>query len=400
MPWRETCPMDERTQFIAAWLRREEGVATLCRAAGISRKTGYKWIARYQAAGVAGLVEQSRAPHTHPQAVASAVEALVLAARAAHPTWGPHKLLAWLAPRHPDLGFPAASTVGERLRRAGLIVPRRARVVTPPWTAPLAHADAGGPNTVWCADFKGPFRTGDGRWCYPLTLSDAASRYLLRCVAQPAIRGEWVRAICDAAFREYGLPLAMRTDNGPPFASVGLGGLTPLSVWWVKLGITPERITPGRPDQNGRHERLHRTLKRETATAPFGPAPTLRAQQATFDRWRADYNTERPHAALGQVPPARVYASSPRAYPRRLREVEYPAADAVRRVRTNGEIRWAGQLVYLSESLVGEPVGLTALDDRHWQLAFGPLVLGVLDQATGQVRRVTKPVTHVPGTKC
>jgi transposase InsO family protein len=383
MPWKDTCAMDERTQFIGDWLRGEEGIAALCRAYGISRKTGYKWIARYQAAGAAGLLERSRAPRRHPQAVGSAVEALLLAARAAHPTWGPRKLLAWLAPRRPDVALPAASTVGEVLRRAGLVVPRRRRARTPPWTAPLAHA--AGPNAVWCADFKGQFRVGEGTLCYPLTISDACSRFLVRCQALPAIEGARVRPLFDAAFREYGLPAAIRTDNGPPFASTALGGLTPLSVWWVKLGILPERIAPGHPEQNGRHERLHRTLKRETALPPHGPAATLRAQQRAFDRFRAEYNHERPHEALAQRPPASAYTPSARPYPSRLPPLEYPDADAVRWVRHNGQLRWQGRLLYLSEALAGEPVGLTALDERHWQIAFGPLCLGVLDGATGRV---------------
>jgi transposase InsO family protein len=331
--------------------------------------------------------------------VGAEVQAAVLAARAAHPTWGPRKLLAWLQARRerglePPLTLPAASTVGELLRRSGLVVPRRRRARRVPWASPLAHAAAA--NAVWCADFKGQFRTGDGALCYPLTISDGCSRYLLRCVGLAAIDGARVRPLFEATFREFGLPEALRTDKGPPFASVGLGGLSPLSVWWVKLGIVPERIAPGHPEQNGRHERLHRPLKRDTATPP---AATPRAQQVAFDRFRQAYNAERPHEALGQRPPASAYSPSARPYPERLREPEYPHADAVRRVRSTGQIRWAGRLVYLSESLIGEPVGLTALDDRHWQLAFGPLVLGVLDAAVGRVHRPGS-VNHVVGPKC
>ncbi len=396
MPWKETCAMDERMQFVTACLREEGDMATLCRVYGISRTTGYKWLARYQAEGAPGLVERSRAPHTHPQAIGAVVEATLLAARAAHPTWGPRKLVAWLERKQPSVELPAQSTVGALLARAGLVVPRRRRPRTPPWTAPLAHADAGGPNAVWSIDFKGQFRTQDGLLCYPLTISDGASRYLLRCQGLPAIDGARVRPLVEATFREYGLPHAIRSDNGPPFASTGVGGLTPLTVWWVKLGITPERITPGRPDQNGRHERMHRTLKHETVTPPHGPAATLRAQQRAFDRFRTEYNTERPHEALGQVPPATCYVPSSRPYPDRVREVEYPTADLVRRVRSNGELRWQGQLVFLSESLAGEPVGLTALDDQHYQVAFGPLVLGVLDRATGRVHRPARPARPAP----
>jgi putative transposase len=388
MPWGETCPMDERVRFIADWSRVEETMAELCRRYGISRDTGYLWVRRYRREGAAGLVERSRAPLHHPQAVDAAVERAVLTLRAAHPTWGPKKLVAALRRDHPALRSPAASTVGLILKRAGLVVPRRRRAHAPPRTQPLAHATA--PNVVWCADFKGDFALGDGRRCYPLTISDAASRFLLRCQALPAIDTARVRPLFAATFREYGLPDVLRTDNGPPFASTGAAGLTPLSVWWVKLGIRPERIDPGKPGQNGRHERLHRTLKAE-AVAP--PAANLRAPQRACDRFRQEYNAVRPHEALGQATPASHYAAAARSFPDRLPELTYPDADAVRRVRHNGELRWHGRLIYVSQTLAGEPIGLTQVADGRWHAHFGPLLLGILDERHATLRRPTRPAS-------
>jgi transposase InsO family protein len=313
------------------------------------------------------------------------VAARVLALRATHPTWGPRKLVAALAAQAPAEAWPAASTVGDLLRRHGLTVPRRRRAHAPPRTQPLAHAD--GPNRVWCADFKGWFRTGDGAKCTPFTLSDAYSRYLLRCQALgDQTDTTLVRPLFEAAFREFGLPAAIRTDNGPPFASTGAGGLSPLSVWWVRLGIVPERIKPGTPAENGRHERLHRTLQAETA-AP--PAASRRAQQQAFDDFRRLYNEERPHEALGQVPPVRAYQPSPRPFPRGLPALTYPAGWDVRRVRHNGQIRCGRGWVYLSATLAGEAVGLAPTTDGCWDLAFGPVRLGVLDERRGRLRPPT-----------
>src|SRR5215207_3064633 len=285
MPWQETCAMTERMQLMLAVASGDLTMAEACRQAGVSRKTGYKWRARFAAEGVAGLAEQSRAPHHRPQTLAPTVRDAVLAQRTQHPTWGPKKLVARLRAEQPDVSWPAPSTVGDLLKQAGLVVSRPRRHRAPARSQPLAHATA--PNVVWCADFKGDFRLGDGSRCYPLTITDAHSRFLLRCQALPATDTDRVQPLFAATFREYGLPDVLRTDNGPPFASVGLAGLTALSVWWIKLGITPERIRPGTPSENGRHERMHRTLKAE-ACAP--PAATLRAQQAACDRFRQEYN--------------------------------------------------------------------------------------------------------------
>lgn len=388
MPWRETCAMDERMRFIVEHERGEHGMAELCRAHGISRKTGYKWLGRYRAGGIEGLAERSRAPVRRPGTIAPEVAERLLAERAAHPTWGPRKLVARLGRCEPERAWPAASTVGDLLRRSGLTVSRRRRRrASPTGGGPLAGCTEA--NAVWCADFKGQFETRDGALCYPLTISDAASRYFLRCQALPGVHGDRVRPLFEAAFREYGLPTAIRTDNGPPFGSVGLAGLTDLSVWWIELGIRPDRGRPGHPQDNGRHERLHRTLKAETA-AP--PAATARAQQDAFDAFRRTYNHERPHEALGLRPPAAVYAPSPRPFPDRVLPPDYPTADLVKRIRPNGTFRWRGVEVYLAAPLAGRPVGLTQIDDGRWAVAFGPLILGTLDERPLRIVPAQPPV--------
>lgn len=385
--------MSERMKFVLEVKRGERTIADACRVAGVSRKTGYKWLSRYEEGGALALQDRSRAPHTHPNAVALGIKALLLEARQLHPTWGAVKLLAWLSRRHPRVAFPAASSVAELLKRAGLIKPRRRVPRMPPYAQPFMQAAA--PNDLWSADFKGEFRTGDGRYCYPLTISDGFSRYLLNCrgLLRPNTVG--VRPWFERAFREYGLPLAIRTDNGPPFASRSLAGLSELAIWWLRLGIRPERIEPGCPQQNGRHERLHRTLKRES-TQP--PGSNLRAQQHAFERFRTQYNDERPHQALGNCTPAQFYQPSTRRYPSRIPEIEYPRGFNVRRVRYAGTIKWQGRFVYVSQVLHGEPIGLYQTAEDTWQVYFGSLQLGRLDSRSARVEpENNKSVTHVPG---
>lgn len=355
MPWKETIPMVERMAFVRAVLNEEESMSVLCERFGISRKTGYKWWQRYQAHGEAGLVEQSRAPHTVPHRVEEAVEQAIVRLRTQKRHRGPKKLLVALRAQFDEEALPSLTTIANVLARHGLSRPRVRRRHAVPGASPLADVTAC--NRTWCIDFKGWFRTRDGRRIDPLTVTDAHSRYLL------CLQALWgttdtghVRAVLERVFREYGLPERIRSDNGPPFASTGLGGLSRLSVWWMRLGIVPERIAPGRPDQNGRHERFHLTLLTEALDPP---AATPRAQQAGFVRYRREYNEERPHEALGQKPPTSLYVASPRPYPRVLPPLpDYPDDWAVRKVRPCGAIKWGGRELRVSVALAGQYVGL------------------------------------------
>jgi transposase InsO family protein len=386
MPWKERGVMEERFRFMEEWKSEEWTMTELCRFYGVSRVTGYKWVERYESGGVQALGDRSRAPHEHPNAVSEEMEERILAVRAQHASWGAPKIRAWLQRRDPaGGGLPAESTIGAILKRNGLTVARRRRRSSRPAGEPLAHATE--PNRVWCADYKGWFRTQDGTRIDPLTISDACSRYLFRCQAVAHADYAHSKPVLEAAFREYGLPQRLRTDNGAPFGSNGESGLTGLTVWWIKLGIVPEHITPGKPQQNGRHERMHKTLKQETASPP---AANRRRQQERFDRFRQEYNQERPHEALQQKTPASCYQPSGREYSSRLPEVEYPADWQVRRVREGGQIRWYADPVFVSHALVGEPVGLEQIDDRSWRVWFSFYELGILDSVKRKVRRPEK----------
>jgi putative transposase len=382
MGWMETCAVDERMRFVMMVERQEETFAAVCRRFGVSRRIGYKWLARYQAVGVEGLVDRSRAPLNHPQTVSAAIAERCLMTRRKHPTWGPVKVRAWLERHAPAIAWPAASTIGELFDREGLTVKRRLRRRSPPSSAPFAQCNAA--NDVWCIDFKGWFLTGDGTHCEPLTLSDAHSRYLLRCQALSRTDDDHVWPVVDAAFREFGLPKALRSDNGPPFASRGVGGLSKLSVKVIKAGVMPERIAPGKPQQNGRLERLHLTLLQDTAKPP---ARSLRQQLERFKDFQRVYNEERPHQALGNDTPAAHYRAAPRAWDGILREPEYNSEAAVRRVRHNGEIKWRGNTVYVGTALIGEPICLVENADG-WMVSYGPIVLGAIaHDASDRIRK-------------
>jgi transposase InsO family protein len=384
--------MDQRVEFVVCWLRHETSMAELCRHFGISRKTGYYWLAWYQADGMDGLRPHSRAAHHHPNAVSDEICAAVLRAKAAHPSWGPKKLSPLPGEAQQIVAdWPVASTRGAILARSGLTVARRRRRHVPPRTQPFASVEQ--PNDTWCADFKGWFRTADGARCEPLTITDAYSRLLLRCQAvRGGTSGRIVRPLFEATFREYGLPQRIRTDNGPPFVSLGAGGLSALAVWWIKLGILPERIDPGSPQQNGRHERMHRTLEEATARPP---AATIAAQQRRFDAFRHTYNTERPHEALQQHPPITCWYASPRTYPRRLEEPTYTDTASVRRVRLNGYMKWRGGLIYIHKTLVGEPVGVFETD-TGWLVRYGPIDLGWIDAGRTCLRRPVRSRPRAP----
>jgi len=378
MPWKETSAMEQRIQLIADWLSGDYSKSELCRGYGISRPTADKWIERYGERGVQGLEELSRAPYTHPNQTPEELRAMIVETKLSHQRWGPKKVVDYLGREQPEMDWPVDSTAGEILKRAGLVQPRLRRHRVAPYTQPFG--ECGGPNQSWSADFKGDFRLGNGRRCYPLTLSDNFSRYLLLCRGLERPSHEAVRPWFEWVFREYGLPEAIRTDNGAPFASLAMGGISQLSKWWIRLGIKPERIRPGKPAQNGRHERMHLTLKEAVPAQK-----TLPAQQRHFDPFREEYNWQRSHEALGRKTPGSVYRSSPRPYPVKLPQIEYESGVTVRQVRHNGEIKWQGEFLYVSEVLAKEPLGLKPINEEKWELRYSFHLLGILDQRTNKI---------------
>jgi putative transposase len=373
MPWSHTSPMDQKTQFIADYLRDRLSMTELCEFYGVSRKTGYTWIDRDLTHGPQGLEERSRRPRTSPRHTPDYVVAALLEARQRHPSWGAKKLVSILSARHPCWPWPARSTVCDILSRNGLVPKKRQRRAIGHPGKPISHI--GAPNDVWSADFKGHFKTGDGRYCYPLTIADGDSRFLLSCQALSSTSVAEAKRVFTRVFKAFGLPKRIRTDNGVPFATNTLARLSQLSAWWVRLGILPEFIEPGKPQQNGRHERMHRTLKAET-TRP--PAANLRAQQRKFNRFREEFNHQRPHEALDMQTPAALYEPSPRPMPATLPPLEYPDRFEVRYVSANGGIRWNRRWVNVSITCAGEYVGLEEIDDGVWKVSFGPLKLGRL----------------------
>lgn len=392
MPWTQTNAAMERRKFVMAVLRSEQTMVELCQQFGISRKTGYKILARHAEFGLAGLGDGSRAPRTHPNQTPPEVEAAVLRMRKAYPTWGSKKILAKLARDQGEQDWPARSTVEAILDRAGLVAPRGPRRRRQPTSPPVVEARA--PNDVWSMDFKGWFRVGDGTRCDPLTVNDVFSRASLVCQAMVGPKSEDVRKQLEKAFYAFGLPQCMLSDGGPPFGSTGLCRLSRLGVWLVRLGVRPILIEPGRPDQNGRHERYHETLKAETADPP---APTVRSQQRAFDYFQTTFNEERPHEALGMKTPAEVYELSPRQMPANLLEHEYPSGYEVRHVRPDGAIKWAGERVFVGEALTGEALGFEAVGEGLWHVHLGPLRLGILHGRSRTVVPLPTSVTHVPG---
>ena len=375
--------MDEKLRFVFEYERDEQTMGELCFRFGICRDTGYVWLRRYRQYGVKGLAELNRAAHRHPNQTAAELEQAVLELREAHMRWGPRKLKRILERDQPGRPWPATSTMGEIVRRAGLVVARKKRRRTEAYTQPLAHAKES--NRVWCADFKGWFKAGDGARVDPLTISDAWSRYLLRCQAVEKTDTPRVQAIFEAAFREYGLPDAIRTDNGAPFASCAIAGLSQLALWWMKLGIVPERIQPSHPEQNGRHERMHLTLQQETMS-PM--AANRRAQQRRFDEFRSEYNEQRPHQALDMRTPASCYTSSPRSFPARVLPPEYGTAMLARRVNPRGQFSWKHDSVFVSKTLAGEWIGLEPMDDRWYTVYFAEFALARFDSRTRSLHRL------------
>jgi putative transposase len=371
MPWRHTSPMDQKPQFIADDLRRTLSITELCELDGVSRQTGDTWIERSLTSGPAGLEDRSRKPYFSPNQTPQHVVDAFIEVRCRHPSWGGKKLWSILHTRHPSWALPGRSTVCDILRRNGLVPKKRhhRRIGHPGKPTTLMAA----PNEVWSADFTGQLKTGDGLYCYPLTVADGYSRFLLGCQALASTRGAEAKPVFTRLFKGFGLPKRIRTDNGVPFATNTLGRLSQLSAWWVRLGILPEGIEPGTPQQNGRQERMHRTLKAET-TRP--PARTRRAQQLTFERFREAFNGQRPHEALDMRTPAACDAPSSGKMPNTLPPLASPGRFEVRYVSAHGGIRWNHRWVNVSHVCVGDYVGLEEIDDGVWNVYFGPLKLG------------------------
>ena len=372
----ETNVLDQRRQFVRAFESGHWSMTELCERFRVSRPTGYKWMTRHRSDGDAGLRDRSRAAHECPHRTSGELERLIVAARREY-GWGAKKLLQMLRTRHPNRVWPARSTVNALLERHGLLQRNRRRQK---WAHPggaALHTER--PNQIWPADFKGQFKTADGHYCYPLTVTDHFSRSLLVCQGLPSITTRDVKAVFRALFRAVGVPEAIRTDNGAPFVSTGLHGLSALNVWWMQLGITHQRIPPSSPQENGTHERMHRELKRET-TRPA--ASSLRAQQRRFDRFRRRYNEERPHEGIGDQTPATLWTPSPRVYPERITPPQYPAHLEVRRVSTAGTFRLHTHRPFLSHALQGEDIGLEEVADGIWNIVYYSTLLGKIDERT------------------
>ena len=380
MAWKDTSVIEERRCFIRDHIRGLESIAELCRRYGVSRQTGHKWIRRFRDGGVQGLHDRSRRPLSCSHSVPDPVVRELLETRRRHPTWGARKLLILIARRHPDWYLPSASTAHEVIKRHGFVKKRRRSMKRPHPGQPLTPMDR--PNVVWTADFKGQFKTLDGLYVYPLTIQDGYSRFILAVHGLLSNHLEPTKAVFRRVFREYGLPDRIRTDNGTPFAANALGRLSRLSIWWIRLGITPEFIEPGKPQQNGRHERMHRTLKRDTALPPQKNRLT---QQHRFNSFRAEFNSVRPHEALAQRTPAEFYSPSERRMPRRIAARKYPDHYEVRKVSSNGGIRWGTHWVNVSRILGGEFIGLTEVDDGLWHVYFDTHLLGYLHDDIGKV---------------
>ena len=376
--------MEERIRMMLDYDSGNWSVSELCRRYGVCRDTFYEWRTRRDGAALEWFVDRSHAPAHCPHRTDAELAEAIISMRRRFPHLGPRKLLVVLRRRAPETRWPAASTIGDILKKAGLVEPAKRRRRAMDQQRPFAKVAAA--NDEWAADFKGWFRTQDQRRVDPLTITDSHSRFLIDVrIAPPTIEG--VQPIFTAAFQEYGLPLSIRCDNGPPFGSTGAGGLTRLSAWWLKLGIDPHFIRPAAPQENGRHERMHRRLKEQTSRPA---AATPAAQQRRFNAFRRHYNEERPHEALNQSTPAEYYAASPRSMPTRIEDPWYDADHQVRRVRTSGEIMWKGERVFVSEALVGELVGIAELETGDYVVRFCAHDIGLLDRKS-RFRRFAPP---------
>ncbi len=382
MPWKVINQMDLKIPLIKDWNAGHSSITDLSQKYGVSRPTIYKWLKRYKRLGIEGLKEESRAPKQCPHRTSQKILDIIIEEKLRNRKRGPRKVRAQLKRKHPKLELPAASTIGYWFKKEGLVEKRKRRFHVPPYKEPFSECKK--PNDVWSIDYKGQFHMKNGHVCYPLTVSDNYSRFLLGCKALEGPRYEPTRRCLEFIFREYGLPDAIRSDNGTPFAGKSIGGLSRLMIWWIQLGIIPERIKKGCPQENGRHERMHRTLKRDVLDTVAG---NLREQQKTFDLYRYDYNHERPHESLYDQTPGDYYKKSDRPYVDHPHHPEYDHNYLVRQVRHSGEIKFMGRLFLITNLLVGQPVGLKEIDDGLWQLQFSFYVLGSIDLRINKVVR-------------
>jgi transposase InsO family protein len=390
MPWKEVTAVNERMEFVAR-LKAGERMTDLCREFGISRKTGYKFERRYEEHGPRGLYDVSRRPRRLARQVSAGIQTAILDLKRDQPTWGAAKIQEVLRRRHPEMEVPVRSTIHDLLDRYGLVKKRSKRRRYHAYPT-LREQDIQAPNQLWCADFKGQFRMGNAKYCYPLTVSDFHSRYLLGCEAMESTQSESAQQGFEWIFREYGLPTRLRTDNGVPFSSRSVQGLSSLSVWWMRLGIQVERIEPGKPQQNGRHERMHRTLKEDIRPRL---SKNLLAQQEQLDRFREDFNERRPHEALKMKCPADVYKPSLKRYPDRLSEPSYPNHDLVRQVYTSGSVCFRdGKSFFISTALADQTIGFEEEEDGLWRINFMDLDLGFLDDQTMKFTPISPEESH------
>lgn len=391
MPWKETCVMDLKMQMIGACLSDEHTVADIARAYGVSRKTVYKWLARYASDGASGLEERSHAPRHVPHAIDEAVAQDIIATKRAHPSFGPKKVMDRLRAQDPDRTWPADSTAGELLKRVGLVNKRRYKQPYPadPQPFELGHTN----HALWSVDYKGQYPSaGADQWCYPLTITDYASRYLIGCQGVCNTRHEQARPVFEWAFRTYGLPQGILSDNGPPFASHAAGGLTELSLWWIRQGIKVHRTKPGTPTQNARHERMHGTLNRAIGAQMRG-AGRVR-QDELLSHFRHEYNHERSHESLDRQTPASRFVESTRPYSGILLPIQYQDDQLVRSVRHNGEIKFKGKMIYIAQLLATLPVGLREIDNDRFEVRICEHLLGHLDLSKGCLEKATQ--WHLP----
>lgn len=385
MPWKETEPMNEKLKFISAFLDNKDATfQELCKRFNISCKTGYKYVNRYGREGIEGLKERSRAPHSHPNQIPEFIEQSILELKDKHPSWGSKKLMNWLLQEKSELSWPSRSTIDELLKKYNLVRPARRKRRVAPYTNPFVLCI--NPNDSWSIDYKGQFSLGNKQLCYPLTITDNFSRYVFAIEGNPQISGIQVKRVLTRLFLEFGLPLALRSDNGAPFAGNGLAGLSQLAVWLIQLNIIPERIRSGNPQENGRHERMHLTLKKETASPPQWDQA---GQQQCFDDFKKVFNEQRPHEGIEFKRPAWLYQASPRNFPSKIPPVEYDSTYFnIRKVRTNGTMKWQGKEIFISETLTGKAIGMKPVNEQEWLLYFSFMPLGIFNEKTLKVNKL------------